>query len=193
MIFKKANNKIEAGVSPYIKISDSISEIEQDAFYKYSDLKAIIIPKSIKKINSFAFGFTYIKSIIIPESVSFIGPGILQYCIYLEKVLINTKLLTDIAVGSFFNCSKLLSISIPEGVTIIRESTFVCCRSLKSVFLPDSLKVINNYAFFRCSSLERVIFPETMKGRDGSMSFSECVNLDEETRNKINNIPLLSI
>ena len=192
LIFKKAKNKYDAGNNPYIQISSNICEIEQNAFYKYSDLKAIVIPKSIKKIHSEAFGYTYIKHLTIPDSVYFIGNGILKFCINLKTILIKTKLLNNIPLGAFFNCSLLESITIPEGVMSISKNAFVCCYKLRCVIFPTSLKFIYNYAFFRCFALKKIIFPKNIENIQlyGSQIFTECENLDEETKLKFYQNPL---
>jgi hypothetical protein len=49
-----------------------------------------------------------------------------------------------------------MSVTIPNSVTEIRQSTFKGCSSLTSVIIPNSVTTIGNYAFYDCSNLTSV-------------------------------------
>ena len=51
---------------------------------------------------------------------------------------------------------------IPEGITEIGD-TFYNCSSLESVIIPESVKKIGNEAFEGCTSLKSIIIPESVK------------------------------
>lgn len=51
----------------------------------------------------------------------------------------NGKPVTAIGENAFANCTKITSITVPEGVTRIGNGAFDGCTSLKTVTLPDSL------------------------------------------------------
>ena len=55
--------------------------------------------------------------------------------------------MTSIGEYTFFGCSGLTRISLPEGVTSIGDEAFSGCRSLTSVFLPSSMTSIGAHAF----------------------------------------------
>ena len=57
---------------------------------------------------------------------------------------------------SFWQCSTLTSIRIPEGVTSIDYAAFGGCTALVTVTLPDSVKTIDRWAFWSCISLTSV-------------------------------------
>jgi len=57
---------------------------------------------------------------------------------------------------------ELVSVTIPEGVTTIRENAFYGCNNLKKVSLPEGLTSIGNYAFHECNALKSVILPSTL-------------------------------
>ena len=61
--------------------------------------------------------------------------------------------------GVFFNCDTVTSVTIPDGVTIIRGQTFYGCTSLKKVVIPDSVTTIERRAFSLCRSLKDVSIP----------------------------------
>ena len=71
---------------------------------------------------------------------------------------------------------KLISISLPEGVTTIGNSAFSCCNGIESVIIPDGVETIGADAFYSCKSLKSVIIPDSVR-KIGSSAFSGCLNL----------------
>ena len=63
---------------------------------------------------------------------------------------------TSIGSSTFYNCSNLTSIILPEGVTSIGGSAFEGCSSLTSINIPEDVMSIGNYAFLGCSSLTAI-------------------------------------
>ena len=76
----------------------------------------------------------------------------------------------------FEGCSRLTSVTIPDGVTSIGGGAFQYCSSLTSVTIPDSVTSIGDYAFWGCSSLTGVTIPEGVTSI-GDEAFSGCKNL----------------
>ena len=75
-----------------------------------------------------------------------------------------------LGAGTFYCCSNLKSIVIPNGVKTIKGSnylydscTFRECSSLESVTFPDGLEEIEGYAFSNCSKLKEIKLPPTVK------------------------------
>ncbi len=62
---------------------------------------------------------------------------------------------TSIGAYSFYKCSKVKNIVIPEGVTEIKEKAFVGCKSLTELKLPSSLQLVEINPFMGCTSLKR--------------------------------------
>lgn len=54
--------------------------------------------------------------------------------------------LTRLNKGAFNGCSGLTSVTIPDGVTSIRERAFSGCISLTSITIPDSVTSIGSDA-----------------------------------------------
>ena len=75
------------------------------------------------------------------------------------KLPTNLKIIDEKA---FYQCRKLISITIPETVEKISESAFVSCTSLKSIHLPNSLESIENAAFL-LSGIESIVIPPKIK------------------------------
>ncbi|MDE6866235.1 MAG: leucine-rich repeat domain-containing protein [Muribaculaceae bacterium] len=66
---------------------------------------------------------------------------------------------TSIGYCSFKNCSKLTSISFPDGLASIGGSAFEGCSGLSSISLPDGLTTIGSAAFNGGSGLRSIAFP----------------------------------
>ncbi|MBQ3629432.1 MAG: leucine-rich repeat domain-containing protein [Bacteroidaceae bacterium] len=64
---------------------------------------------------------------------------------------------TSIADYSFYNCSGLTNVSIPEGVTSIGLLAFANCSGLTSVSIPTSVTSIKRSPFYSCSGLASIV------------------------------------
>ena len=49
---------------------------------------------------------------------------------------------------TFYGCSSLESIVLPDGVTSIEKETFNGCSSLKSITIPNTVTEIKEKAFY---------------------------------------------
>ena len=103
----------------------------------------------------------YEGDIIIPETVVF------------KKVAYRV---TSIGSSTFYHCSSLTSIVIPDGVTSIVEYAFEYCSSLTSIVIPDGVTSIGNFAFRYCSSLTSIVIPDGVTSI-GYAAFSDCSSL----------------
>lgn len=64
---------------------------------------------------------------------------------------------------TFYRCSKLESITIPESVTSIDNYAFAYCTGLTSVAIPESVTSIGRETFYGCSRLESITIPKSVK------------------------------
>ena len=63
---------------------------------------------------------------------------------------------TRIGEKAFYECSGLISVTIPTSITTIGYRAFENCSSLTSVTIPNSVTSIGAYAFLHCSGLTSV-------------------------------------
>ena len=73
---------------------------------------------------------------------------------------------------------NIISVVIPEGVTVIDDNAFRGCTSLRSVVIPSTVVSIGSGAFYGCSSLESISLPSSLVSI-GSEAFAECRSLKE--------------
>lgn len=83
---------------------------------------------------------------------------------------------TSITDTTFYSCTSLSSITIPNSVTTIGEYKFSTCTSLSSITIPDSVTTIGNSAFRDCSGLTSVIIGSSVK-QLGYQVFSGCMSI----------------
>ena len=92
-------------------------------------LTEILIPNSITKINNFAFyGISRLEKIVIPNSVTSIGKAAFASCRDLKIVVLPNNL-TIIENSAFGGCDSLQEIVIPASVQKIDEDVFGVVRT----------------------------------------------------------------
>ena len=84
---------------------------------------------------------------------------------------------TRIKAEAFINCSKLVSVSIPETVKEIRGLAFGGCTNLASIEIPSSVRLIEPSEFFGCKSLASVVFLSNGSLLIEERAFAGCTSL----------------
>ncbi|MBR2113062.1 MAG: leucine-rich repeat protein, partial [Prevotella sp.] len=87
---------------------------------------------------------------------------------------------TVIEERAFLNCARLPSITIPNSVTTIADRAFGNCGSLTTLTIPSSVKSIGNYTFHYCIGLTSITIPRTLTSMGGN-PFIYCFNLKSIT------------
>jgi hypothetical protein len=78
--------------------------------------------------------------------------------------------------NSFWICSNLTSIILPDSVTSIGEQAFDGCTSLTNIYIPNSVTEIEGNAFNGCTSLTSITLPSGVTSI-GNFAFNHCSNL----------------
>jgi uncharacterized protein YjdB len=141
ILFNK--NKTTLMAYPSVKgdysIPNSVTSIEQGAFYECTSLASITIPNSVTSIGHMAFVLcTSLASVNIPNGVTIINPQTFSSCYNLASVTIGNGV-TSIGSSAFSHCQKLVSVTIPENVTSIDRGAFYQCNSLASVTFQGTI------------------------------------------------------
>ena len=89
---------------------------------------------------------------------------------------------------SFYICTSLTSIIIPNSVSRINQKAFKGCTSLTSVTIGNGVTTIGTEAFFGCSSLTSITIPNNVQTINEE-AFNYCTSLTSVTLgNKVETI-----
>jgi len=145
------------------------------AFYNCTELRSLALSDELRYIGNDVFYNTgWYDS--LPDGLIYIEDFLYAYKGRMPK---NTSLvLKDGLKGmpsydAFKNQTNLVSITIPEGITAINESSFEGCTGLVEVKLAGSIERIHNNAFSGCENLRSINLPEGLKYID-SGAFYNC-------------------
>lgn len=166
-----------------------------DQAIKCDFLKKVIFNGKIDKIPERAFYLSNIKEVVFKNKIKVIDKEAFKYCeklkaIDLEKV-VNIKDSAFYSSGikelkifyrnilgekSFYDCKKLKTVYIEDGITKLGQQIFEYCINLEEVRLPSSLIVIPSRLFFDCKKLKEIDIPEGIK-EIHSTAFYGCKSL----------------
>lgn len=172
-------------------LPEGMEEIPDEAFFG-SCIESITLPSTLKKIGESAFEGSNLKSITIPASVTEIGAYAFADCDSLSTVTFEedaelttlgkrvfagsglTKIELPVGVTTlysddpyddcytFYNCSKLTSVTFLGKLTVLNSQAFRGCTALKSFTIPASVKAMGVWVFVD-SGLESITIPGTLE------------------------------
>ena len=122
-----------------------------------------------------------------PESVTYEGNSykvthIMERAFFLCSSLVSITIPNGITIGdgAFNGCTSLLSVTIPKSVTSIGKGVFGGCSSLTTITIPNSVTSIGDGAFNGCSGLTSLTIPNGVTSI-GDYAFSGCSGLTSFT------------
>ena len=88
------------------------------------------------------------EAVVILNSSKYTGSIVIP-----EKVVYNdvTYSVTSIGNKTFYNCTNLASVTIPNTVTTIESWAFYGCSGLTSIEIPNSVESMGSSAFYGCT------------------------------------------
>ncbi len=169
-------------------------------FRQCVNLKEIEWPEALISISAKAFSNCIrLTSVSIPEGVEFIGNELFSGCYNLESASLpstignQTKMSErtsglwhiigdggDEASGysyTFYNCSKLATVTLAEGMKYLMYHMFEGCIGITSVTLPSTLLRLNS-AFYGCSGLTSLSFPSGLTEIGSLYGCSKITSID---------------
>ena len=137
-----------------VKLSSSPLATQEPAT---TTLEKVVLPKSLKEIESNAFySFANLKSINLPDGMEKLGGSIFHGCTALTETYLPKECFgSGYAVLS--GCS-IENIVVPEGVEMLGYTEF-SNAGIKKITLPSTLKEIGYCAFLNCP-IEEINLPE---------------------------------
>ena len=174
-------NRIDMGTtnstltSAQIEFESKIASLEFVSNDKYSYLltndKRIVGLKILDKtITSFDFAQEFPNNKVVS-----LATNAFSDCDSLVSITIPDTI-TIIPTSAFYSCNKLEEIILPNTVTSIKSNAFHYCGVLKTISLPNSLKEIGSSAFYGCSSLISITLPNSLTSIN-TYAFNECNGL----------------
>ena len=186
------------GKEETVVIPEGVVEIANRALADMMLAKTLILPSSLRKINSGAiaknvYGYDYrLEKVVVPSldvwlQIDFEGGFPSEASNFLdqaENLYIGDRLLTELTVPAsagkvrkyaFCDCKSLRKVTIEEGVTEIEEYAFAYSE-IDELVLPQSLKTIGKGAFEHCKNLRSVVIPSGVEALPCGV-FSGCASL----------------
>ena len=165
-----------------VMIPDSVTRIEVWAFYNCNNLSNVTLSNNLNYMGEYAFGnCKKITKIEIPKSLDSSG-GPFKNCDGLKTVTFE-KGTTEISSSLFEDCTGLEEIDIPDTVTVIENSAFNGCVNLSQITIPDTVTIIDKFAFYDCEKLVSVNIPDSVT-KIYDYAFDDCSNLSNMTLSK---------
>lgn len=117
----------------------SITTIRTSSFSNCKNLREVILPPTIKKIEARAF----------------------MDCESLSTVNFQDSI-EEMEVACFKGCA-LIKVKLGTGLKELPKSAFLGCKQLEYLYIPTSIRTIDSSAFQECNSLKNVIIPYGFK------------------------------
>ena len=140
---------------------------------QYRECERIKIDESVSRIDSDAFKDFESLSIVDMPSVTEIGFGAFDNCTNLKEI--NAPNVNNIAPYAFSGCTKLNNVEM-SNVVNIDTLAFKECRSLSNIYMPKVTR-LGEEAFRDCAGIISVNMPKVDKM--GKKVFYKCGNLKE--------------
>ena len=183
-------------------VEDGTFFVRSYAFADSETLKNIVMPESVKRVGDYSvFSNCIIENAVIPirlleqlndeqrkqlvtlslfgDGVPSIGDYTFYECTNLTSIEIPDSV-TSIGDSAFYGCSSLTSVTIVNSLTSIGDSAFAGCTGLTSVTIPDSVTSIGDAAFYGCTGLTSVTIPDSVTSI-GDSAFAGCTGLTSVT------------
>ena len=122
-----------------------------------------------------------IESCIIGENVSNISNYAFSNCDKLSMVTINNKHVISKTYTTSYNLATIFGVQVKQyklGTTIdaIGDYTFYNCTAMESLIMPNHVTKIGDSAFYNCSGLQSINIPSSITSIGGD-AFDGCTSL----------------
>ena len=129
---------------------DIVVEIADNAFKNCNKIKGVEIASTIKKIGTYAFYGSTIRSITIPSNIKEIGNYAFAGCKYLEEI--------EVEAGNANYSSSSGVLYNKDGSRLI---TYPAGKTDNFVVISRDVTEIANMAFYKCTTIKKVTYHGT--------------------------------
>ena len=121
------------------------------------------LPEGLKHIGDWGLNFDWhTDSLSIPNSVTNIGSGVFKNMSRITSIQLPSSLVNLGGDQTFYGCSKLADITLPQGMKHIGAQMFYQCTSLTNIVISDTVESIGPEAFFYCTNLTSITLPANL-------------------------------
>ncbi len=164
-----------------VTVKEGIKDIKSGAFSECNDLVSIVLPSDADPEIAVFDHLPVLAELTMPfkKPISYYFSAFSDYSAeyfvldqrasayasaesgssVLPLALTHVEAVGNICDAAFYNCEKLSSIKIHEGIVSIGKGAFECA-GIEEIVFPTSLQMIENNAFNGCESLCKVTFCE---------------------------------
>lgn len=100
------------------------------------------------------------EKLTLPQGLLTVGERAFAECAGITSAVVPSG--CELSAFSFFHCTSLQSVTLPQGLTAIPDRCFFGCVALKSVAVPAGVTTVGELAFFGCVALAKVSLPSTV-------------------------------
>ncbi len=183
MYHKKILTSIFAGCLAFISTVHPLSAATS-GLYTYTDDGISI---TINGYDHTATGAVNIPATIIGKPVTRIDDLAFTYCTKITSVTVPEGVIY-LGIGAFQDCYLLKTVKLPSSVTEINALTFLQCISLTDVNIPQGVTTIYDHAFWACPKLLEITIPSSVTSIHDD-AFLSCSSLI--SANFLGNAPLM--
>lgn len=150
-----------------VTLPDTITSIDDQAFYAASHLEKIIVPETI---DFEYFGFSVFEATPVlgylaeqsTDSAVILGQNVLLAYLGNDKMYTIPEEIDFIADYCFF-MAGIENVIFNESIELLPPYAFASCRNLKEITIPDSIYGIGEGAFSNCTNLEKINLGNSLK------------------------------
>ena len=162
-----------------VVLPECLTIIGEGSFNQCKSLQNVELPKSLKEIRQWAFGYCAFLNVVIPDGVNTLGNRAFSKCPNLKNITIPISV-TDIGAGIFEDCTSLVTVFLHNSILYTGANDardfFRYCTKLKDVYLGP-MEVLGAYMFEGCSSLKYIEIEEGTEEIDSGV-FKDCTTLE---------------
>lgn len=149
-------------------LPEGLESIMGNTFAHCRALSEINLPSTLKTLSVGVFYYAYaLTELELPDGLQSIGDAcfLRSGITSVRTGTALTKLGGPSAGGVFQACEDLVSVdlSASTGLSEIMQRTFYNCSALNNVLLPNSIRAISSDAFYGCTSLKQLTLPASVE------------------------------
>ena len=177
VLLKFLEEKADDVTTVIIPEGEGVKTIGRGAFESCSGIRFVTFPKSLIKVDYYAFfGCINLERILPNKNLRFIMDSAFEWCISLTDIQFPS--VEEIGYNGFRYCSRLRSFRVDKSCQAICSGAFKGCVHLESAYFPESLEYIGKEAFLDCEKLQTIDISDNCS-IIGEKAFCNCESLNE--------------